>query len=54
MLFYFWPHRVFLAVRGLPLVAASWGYSPVAVLGLLIAMASLVEEHRLSSCEAWV
>ena len=29
-------------------------YSLVAVLGLLIAMASLVAMHGLSSCEAWV
>ena len=53
LLFYFWPHRVFLAVYGLPLVAVSWGYSLVAVLGVLVAMASLVE-NRLRSCEAWV
>ena len=38
---------------GLPLVAVSRGYSLVAVLGVLVAMASLVE-NRLRSCEAWV
>ena len=35
------------AVRRLSLVMASEGYSLVAVLWLLIAMASLIEEHRL-------
>ena len=35
---------------GLSLVAASGGYSPVAVLGLLTAVASLVLEHRFQSC----
>ena len=44
---------LFLAVPGLccfagfSLVAVSWGYSPVAVPGLLIVMASLVAEHAL-------
>ena len=44
---------LFLAVLGLfccvgfSLVAASGGYSPVAVLRLLIAVASLVAEHGL-------
>ena len=37
---------VFVDAHGLSLVAASWGYS-VVVLGLLIAVASLVAEHRL-------
>ena len=32
------------------LVAVSRGYSRVAVRGLLIAVASLVTEHRLSGC----
>ena len=36
--FYFWLHWVFVAARGLSLVAAR---------GLLIAVASLVVEHRL-------
>ena len=42
----FWLHWVFVAARGLSLVAASGGYS-VAVRGLLIAVASLVVEHGL-------
>ena len=44
--FFFWLHWVFVAVRGLSLVAASGGYS-VVVRGLLIAVASLVMEHGL-------
>ena len=44
--FFFWLRWVFVAVRGLPLVAVSVGYS-VAVHGLLIAVASLVAEHGL-------
>ena len=45
----------FLAVRGLrccagfSLVSMSWGYSPIAVQGLLTALAALVGEHRLWS-----
>ena len=39
---YFWLHWVFLAVYGLSLVALKRGYSPVAMHGLLIVMASLV------------
>ena len=38
-------HWVFVAVHGLPQVVASGGYS--GVLGLLIAVASLVVEHGL-------
>ena len=38
---------VFIAARGLSLVAASGGLLIVAVRGLLIAVASLVVEHRL-------
>ena len=38
----------------LSLVAASWGYSLVAVLRLLIAVASLVAEHGLSGGRALV
>ena len=41
---FIWPHWIFIAVCGLPLVAASRGYSLVAVLGLVIAVASLVAE----------
>ena len=43
---YFWLHWVFIAGRGLSLVAASGGYS-VAVGGLLTVVASLVVEHGL-------
>ena len=43
---YFWLRWVFVAARGLFLVAASGGYS-VAVCGLLTAVASLVAEHGL-------
>jgi len=32
---------------GFPLVAEKGGYSPVVVLGLIIGVASLVEEHKL-------
>ena len=38
--FYLWLHWVFVAWHGLSLVAASRGYSPVAVLRLLTAVAS--------------
>ena len=44
--FFFLLRWVFVATRGLSLVAASGGYS-VAVHGLLIAVASLVAEYRL-------
>ena len=43
---YFWLHWVFVAARRLSVVAVSGSYSPVAVLGLLIAVVSLLE-HRL-------
>ena len=36
-----------MAMRGLFLVVVSGGYSVAAVLGLLTAVASLVQEHRL-------
>ena len=42
---YFWLQWVFVAARGLSLVAANWGYFLVAVCGLLIVVASLVAEH---------
>ena len=45
--FIFWLHWVFVAFRGLSLVMESRGYSPVTMLQLLIALASLVAEHRL-------
>ena len=38
---------VFIAARGLSLVAASRGYAIVVMHWLLIVMASLVAEHRL-------
>ena len=38
---------VFVAVCGLSLVDASGGYSSVVVHGLLIVVASLIEEHGL-------
>ena len=44
---YFWLRWVFVAVRGLSLVAVRGGYSFVAVHRLLIAVASLVAEHGL-------
>ena len=40
-------HWVFVAVRRLSLVAASWVYSSLVVCGLLIAVASLVAEQGL-------
>ena len=53
---YSWLHWVFVAVCRLSLVAASGGYSLVAVCGLLTVVVSLVEEHRLQcSClqQSW-
>ena len=44
---YFWLCWVFFAACGLSLVAESGSCSLVAVHGLLIAVASLVAEHRL-------
>ena len=44
---YFWLLWVFAAARGLSPVAASGVYSFAVVHGLLIAVASLVGEHRL-------
>ena len=43
-------YSFFLAAHGLSLVVASGGYSLVAVGRLLIAVASLTEEHGLSAC----
>ena len=43
--FIFWWHWVFIAAGGLSLVVVNRGYSPDVVLGLLIAVASLVAEH---------
>ena len=44
--FFGWLHWVFIAARGLSLVAASGGYT-VVVRRLLIVVASLVVEHGL-------
>ena len=44
---YFWLRWVFIGVHGLSLVAVSGGYSFVVVRRLLVAVASLVAEHRL-------
>ena len=46
-LFIFWLLWVFIAACGLSEVATSGSSSLVAVLGLLIVVASLVVEHRL-------
>ena len=45
--FYFWLCWVSVAARGLSLIAAHGGFSLTAVCRLLIAVASLVREHRL-------
>ena len=45
---YFWLHWVLVAALGLSLVIANYGYSLVAVCGLLIVEASFVVAHRLS------
>ena len=45
--FFFSLHWVFVAALRLSLVVASGDYSPVAMLGLLISVASLFVEHRL-------
>ena len=44
---YFWLRWVFIAARGLSLVAPSRGYFAVVVCGLLTAVASLVAKHGL-------
>ena len=49
-IFFVWVRWVSIAARVLSLVAASRGYSLVAVHGLLIAVASLVAELRLLAC----
>ena len=50
---YFWLCWIFVAVRAFSAVAASKGYSPVGVCGLLIAVPSLVE-HRFQGVGASV
>ena len=44
---YFWLHWVFIAARGLSLVAESMGYTVVVELRLLTVVASLAVEPRL-------
>ena len=44
IVFNFWLYWVFVAAHGLSLVAAKWGCSLVGVCGLLIEVASLIEE----------
>ena len=51
LFFFFWLHSVFIALCGLSLVAVSGAYSFIAVPGLLIVVASLVE-HRLRGLQA--
>ena len=59
-LFYIRQSFFFLALLGLrcctgfPLIAASGGYSLVAVCGLLIVVASIVAEHGLQGAQASV
>ena len=43
----FWSWLVFVAALGLSLVAASKGYSLIAVCGFLIAVGSLAAEEKL-------
>ena len=45
--FFFLLHWVFVAALRLSLVVASGDYSPVAMYGLLLSVASLIVEHRL-------
>ena len=47
LLIYFWLNWVFVAACGLSLVAVSRGLLFVAVCRLLVAVASLVADHRL-------
>ena len=47
VLFIYWLHWVFVAARGISIVVESGGCSLAVVCGLLISVASLVEEHRL-------
>ena len=44
---YFWLLWIFIAERGLSLVAKSWGYSLIVVHRLLVVVASLAGEHRI-------
>ena len=47
--FTYWLHRVFVTVQGLSLVLETRGCCSVEVHGLLIAVVSLVAEHRLQA-----
>ena len=47
---YLWLSWVFVAAHGLFSSCGEWGLLLVAVRGLLIAVASLVAEHRLQAC----
>ena len=47
MCIYFWLHWSSVAARGLSLVEESGVYSPAVVYGVLLVLASLVEEHTL-------
>ena len=51
-LFYFWLRWVFVAARGLSLVAGSGGFSCCGAWALG-AQASVVAARRLSSCVSW-
>ena len=51
---YFWLYSVFIAARGLSLLAVSRGFSLVVMLRLLTAAASLVAEHGLQGTQASV
>ena len=42
---YFWPCWILVAVCRFSLIVVSRGYSLITVLGLLIAVASLISEH---------
>ena len=46
MFFFFWLFQVLIVVHKLPLVVASGGYFLFGVHGLLVAVGSLVVEHR--------
>jgi len=48
-MYLFWLALGFRSCVGFSLVSESWGYSPVVMRGLLIAVASLVAGHRLQS-----
>ena len=51
---YFWLYSVFIADRGVSLLAVSRGFSLVVMLRLLTAAASLVAEHGLQGTQASV